>query len=236
MNRDWPAHNVASAVVESMRRHKRKPSDFYPTPPAATVALLRRLGLPLGALIGEPACGRGDIAMAAKAEGYEVVASDLRHTGYGMGGYDYLNGEDRLDGSMGWLVEWGLLDAIITNPPFALAEAFIRKATQQAPLVAMLLKSNYWHAASRAKLKRECPPTAQYEVTWRLAFLEAERGKSPLMDCTWWVWKAGDPPLPDHLLMRPHASEVPVLRYPLAVHVADNRFARERLNGLLADG
>ena len=25
-------------------------------------------------------------------------------------------------------------------------------------------------------------------LTWRLAFLESERGKSPLMDCIWVVW------------------------------------------------
>lgn len=216
---------LADAIVKSMKTHKRKAADFYPTPPAATVALLKHLGLPPGSTIGEPACGRGDIAMVARDMGYEVVASDLRHTGYGLGGYDYLNGEKRTDGSLGWLAEYGLLDAVITNPPFALAEAFIRKATQQAPLVAMLLKTNYWSAAKRVKLRQACPPTARLDLTWRLAFLEAERGKSPLMDCTWFIWKQGDPPLPLEMLLKPAPAEVPKMEYPLTVHLADLRFA-----------
>lgn len=227
--------NVASAVVESMKRHKRKPSDFYPTPPAATVAVIPRLGLKPGALIGEPACGTGEIAMVLEAKGFEVVASDLRHTGYGLGGYDYLNGDEATDGSLGWLAEYGLLDAIVTNPPFNLAEAFIRKAVQQAPVVAMLLKSNYWHTANRVQLKKDCPPTGAHELTWRLAFLESERGKSPLMDCTWFVWDQSKPPLPESQLLRPKPIEVPAIRHSLTVHVASNRFARERLNGLLED-
>lgn len=217
-------HSIATAVVKSMATHKRKAADEYPTPPAATQAILDELCpsvLRPGALIGEPACGEGDMARVFRANGFDVIASDLRHTGYGIGGHDYLlGGLAPLEGSMGWVAEYGLLDAIITNPPFAVADQFIRKAVQQAPVVAMLLKSNYWHAGKRAdKLYADCPPTRQYPIAWRLAFLEAERGKSPLMDCTWYVWVRGEKPI-DRPLLRPQAARVlDVRQKPLTVHL-----------------
>ena len=31
----------------------------------------------------------------------------------------------------------------------------------------------------------------ELNLTWRPAFLEKERGKSPLMDCMWVVWVRG---------------------------------------------
>ena len=110
--------NLATAVVESMKRHERKPHDLYETPYEATHALVPLLELSSGATIGEPACATGQISRVLEAHGYEVVSSDLRHTGFGMGGYNYLDAN----------IEYGLVDAIVTNPPFKYAEAFIRKA------------------------------------------------------------------------------------------------------------
>lgn len=230
--------SVADAITKSMKTHKRKPSDFYPTPEEATAAIipiLAALGVLPGALIGEPACGNGKMARVLERDGgYEVVASDIRHTGYGFGGYDYLRGsDDPLEGSLGWLAEYGLLDAIVTNPPFDVAEAFIRKAITQAPVVAMLLKSNYWNTKRGLKLWDDHPPTARHDITWRLAFLEKERGKTPLMDCTWFVWKRGDPPL-DRPLPKPEG--VQPLEPLLMPTLADLGFALEDLTEALRDG
>jgi len=217
-NPDWPAHNVASAVVESMRRHKRKPSDFYPTPPEATVALYPHLRLEPGCEVSDPACGTGEIARVFRALGHPVIASDIRRTGYGTPHVDFL--QTRSFPSV----------PIITNPPFALAEDFIKRCVAFSPLTALLLKSNYWHTKSRRKLWRQFTPTAVYPVTWRLAFLKEERGDSPLMDCSWWVWRRGDPPLPDILLERPPEDLVPDLsQVPLMVRVAKLTDAIDRL-------
>lgn len=206
-----------NAVAKSMRKWARKPADHYPTPPAATVAILKHLDLPRGTWVADPACGRGDIIMSAAAMGYPGIATDLRHTGFGGGGIDFL------DDANDW--RWEGVELGLFNPPFNLAEPFIRKATRLFSTVAMLLKTNYWSAAKRIKLRQDCPPTARLDMTWRLAFLEAERGKSPLMDCTWFVWKQGDPPLPLEMLTKPAPEEVPTMEYPLAVHLADLRFA-----------
>ena len=55
----------------------------------------------------------------------------------------------------------------------------------------MLLKAQYWNTKNRKALVRETKPYMELNLTWRPAFLEEERGKSPLMDCMWVVWKRG---------------------------------------------
>lgn len=177
--------NLASATVKAMKNWSRKPADFYPTPYEATIALNKVDMPPPGSIIGEPACGDGAMSRVLSALGYEVVSADLRRTGYGQHGVDFTRLRPRID------TQFDEVDAIITNPPFSVAASFIRTAISKAPYVAMLLKSNYWHTKDRLKLYRDHPPSGVYPLTWRLAFLQDERGKSPLMDCTWFVWRDG---------------------------------------------
>lgn len=224
--------SVADAVVKSMKAHQRKPSDFYPTPPEGTaviIPVLRSLGVVEGDTVGEPCCGNGAMARVLERDGgYNVIASDIRHTGYGLGGYDYLKGGNNpREGSFGALAEYGLLDAIVMNPPFDVAQAFILKAVQQAPVVAVLLKSNYWNSKRGKAMWSACPPTHRFDLTWRLAFLEKERGKAPLMDCTWFVWHRDSPPLPYEPLAKPEG--VAPLEPLLSVALADLGFAVEAL-------
>jgi hypothetical protein len=84
-----------------------QPQDFYATPPWPTEVLLHCVRLPKGK-IWEPCCGNGAMAEVLKANGRDVVATDLEDRGYGEGGRDFLL-EDRLpDG----------VTAIVTNPPY----------------------------------------------------------------------------------------------------------------------
>lgn len=184
--------NIANAVVKSQKTHKRKDADFYPTPPEVTWALLEYLRLPPGTSIWEPACGDGAMSDPLGLAGYHVWASDLRDTGYGVPHFDFLHDEPICE------PDW-----IITNPPFKHAAAFIERSLSITPNVAMLLKSDYFHAARREKLFRACPPWAELKLLWRPAFLEAERGKSPLMNATWWVWRDTQLPRVNDLIARP---------------------------------
>jgi hypothetical protein len=175
-------HTYASAIVGAQKTHKRKAADFYPSPPDVTHALMEFLRLPKGTMIWEPACGDGDMSCILEQHGHEVISTDLRDdVWYGKGGIDFLTTTDD--------DHWHLPDWIITNPPFNLAEAFIRKSLSITGNVAMLLKSQYWHAASRLQLFKDHPPSYILPLTWRPAFLEAERGSSPLMDVIWVVWR-----------------------------------------------
>lgn len=179
-----PEHSIADAVVTSMKRHKRKPADFYPTPADVTHALCQWLDLGQGIQIWEPACGDGAMAKVLLHYADSVIATDYREdSGYGYGGVDFLKQPEDPDEKLS--PDW-----IITNPPFNLALDFIRHALTFTPNVAMLLKATYWNAAGRAKFFSDHPPAWILPLTWRPAFLEAERGSSPLMDVMWCVWKA----------------------------------------------
>lgn len=180
-NENWLAHNLALATIKSMQRHKRKPADFYATPADATQGFLNTNPPPAGCSLWEPACGRGHISRVLSANGYVVASTDLRRTGFGTPGVDFLKTLPAAKTP---------IHGIVSNPPFKLAAEFIRHALEdcQVDYLALLLKSNFWHTKNRLALKQKHPPTGEHPVTWRIAFLEKERGKSPLMDCTWFVW------------------------------------------------
>ncbi len=157
----------------------REGTDFYPTPPDVTKVLMKRLALPAGTKIWEPACGRGDMSEVLIKCGMNVVSTDLNDRGYASGtaGVDFLTQPAPLG------CEW-----IITNPPFSLASGFVERClTHQLPF-ALLLKSQYWHAASRLQLFMRHPPAAVFPLTWRPDFLEGRKGGSPNMECLWTVW------------------------------------------------
>ena len=169
----------ASQIMGGNGAKARKAADLYPTPPEVTVALMRFLKLPRSTQIWEPACGQGDRVEALRGCGMLAYGTDIR------------SGQDFLDSwqprSTTAACSW-----IITNPPFSLADEFIRHAAEIGKPFAMLLKAQYWHAAKRAQLFREIPPSYVLPLTWRPDFLFKERdgkkGASPLMDVMWCVW------------------------------------------------
>lgn len=166
-------------IANGGNQGNRRELDYYPTQPDVTKALLDFLKLDYSN-IWEPACGEGHMSEVIKSYGHSVISTDLRHTGYGIGGVDFLTC-NRLS-----------CDAIITNPPFNISEQFIIKSLQTSPIVAMLLKSQYWHAKKRYKLFLEYPPAWVLPLTWRPDFLFDQRENgvkgAPTMECLWTVW------------------------------------------------
>lgn len=105
--------------------------DLYETPAVAVEALLRVEALP--PVIWEPACGRGAIVRVLRAAGHRVVASDL---------VDYQS-PDQDHARWDFLTETAPpsgVDALVTNPPFKLANEFVRHALKLCPRVVMLLR------------------------------------------------------------------------------------------------
>jgi len=116
------------------------PDDCYDTPAAAVLALLGCESLP--ARIWEPACGTGNIVGVLRGAGRRVVATDLNDRGCpsSRAGVDFLQ-RRRITA-----------DAIVTNPPYALAERFVAAAIERAPLVIMLLRLAFLESMRRAPL------------------------------------------------------------------------------------
>lgn len=166
----------ARSVIPSEDREK---DDFYPTPVPATLALLR--GETFGPRIWEPACGDGAISKVLQAAGHEVVSTDLFDRGFG---------ESRID----FLMEHKLLaPEIVTNPPFKMAEQFVRHALDLgASKVAMMLRLA-WLEGSQRKALFEGTPLARVHVASRRLNMarggvEVGGGGGSMIAFAWFVW------------------------------------------------
>lgn len=170
-------------VLANASAADRNGTDFYPTPPECTVALLTYLNLPAGTVVWEPAAGEGHIVEVLADRGFSVVASDLHPTGYVTESTDYLTAP----------LPAGV-DMVITNPPFSIAQEFIEHTLDLGVPFALLLKSQYWHSKGRRALFERHRPTAVLPLTWRPDFLFGSKSASPTMECLWTVWGADPAP------------------------------------------
>jgi len=157
-------------------KDKRRDLDYYPTPPDCTKALMNFLNIPAGRIIWEPACGELYMSKVLESYDHTVISTDIQ------------NGEDFFELSKECY-------AIITNPPFEHAEAFIKRSIEMpgVRLVAMLLKSQYWHSKKRATLFNKYPPTHVLPLTWRPDFKfhlrkPGDKKSAPTMEVCWSVW------------------------------------------------
>lgn len=174
--------NLSYAHIVGANSGTRSKSDFYPTPPDCTEALLRFLLPQNNCTIWEPACGNGAISKVLKKHGYKVLSSDIQDYGY----EGALTGEDY--DFLSFKYDDVKIDYIITNPPFSLSEEFAFRAYELKIPFAFLLKAQYWNAAKRKSLFRKMPPHYILPLTWRPDF--TGRGSS-LMDMNWCIWDVG---------------------------------------------
>jgi hypothetical protein len=109
------------------------------------------------------------------------MVAALRQAGFDVIGSDIAEGADFLCQP----AKSGIA-AIITNPPYALAREFIERALDfnGVRVIAMLLRTDFDHAASRAHLFADCPMFAKKVVlTRRIRWFEDSTGSpSPYRD------------------------------------------------------
>lgn len=112
---------------------KRNPNDFYLTHHSIVWQLAENIEIPENWSILEPAAGNHDIVIALRESGIKnrIDAKSLE------------DGDD-------FLMEKGIYDMIITNPPFSLALEFILKSFEVAKKRALfLLPLDYLHGLER---------------------------------------------------------------------------------------
>lgn len=155
--------------------YERKERDLYETPEWVTHALVnghvRRVSH-----VWEPACGSGKMVRALGVLDSTVTGTDI------VLGYDFLRANFTPDGC----------DSIITNPPYEFATEFIVKALSlmlvPRGLVAMLLRTDFDHAKTRAYLFADCPQFAKKVVlTKRIKWFEESKGQ-PSFNHAWFIW------------------------------------------------
>lgn len=173
--------------------------DAYNTPEWVTQALIPHLPR-RPRRIWECAVGEGRMAATLHFAGFEVVASDIM---YGEDG-DFLK-------KIGAPAP---TDAIITNPPYALAVEFIEHALEltfaQEGFVAMLLRVDFDSAATRRILFADCDLFAKKVILVKRIVWFDNGDAAPSFNHAWyiWDWQHKGPPViaygpdPEQKLMR----------------------------------
>lgn len=153
--------------------YERKERDAYETPEWVTEALLPHLPT-TDCVVWEPACGSGKMVRALLKAGFDVTSSDIAD------GRDFLTQPAPKP-----------FRAIITNPPYELAQEFIERAismTASKGFVAMLLRTDYDHAKTRAHLFSMSPRFAKKVVLRkRIKWFEDSKGQ-PSFNHAWFIW------------------------------------------------
>lgn len=167
---------------------KERGDDLYETPAVATEALLRVEKLP--EIIWEPACGPGSIVRTLREAGHRVYATDLVD-------YGCPDSESRVD----FLMEHNAptyIGAIVTNPPFKLANEFVAHGLMLAPKVVMLLRLAFLEGQGRSQILDSGLLARVYIFRNRLPMMHrAGRGtkvaktNTSAMAFAWFVWEHG---------------------------------------------
>jgi hypothetical protein len=190
-----PALPAAPGIKQDHRRAgvatdavNREADDFYPTPPVAVHALLKVEHF--DGPIWEPACGDGAISNVLANAGHSVFSSDLVDRGYGIPRVDFL------------LELKPLAPNIVTNPPFKIADLFMRHACHLAERkVALLLRLACLEGAERKRIYAWTPLARVWVFSRRLSIWRGRQAtdedSSGMFAMAWFVWdkhKAEGPP------------------------------------------
>jgi len=191
----WHAEKEKERIARDAKRYQ-----FYPTPPDAVRALLRKVEFK-GKIL-EPACGTGNISMELIAAGYDpvdVLSSDYGDFGYGTPYTNFFDIEDHFAN-------------VVTNPPFSKKQKkkkgdppidpeaeyndggdvprWIRHALRLATRkVALLLPLFMLGGKERYTIYQTCPPRLVLPFVERLSFVES--GSEYEKTCAWFVWHKG---------------------------------------------
>lgn len=185
------------AMVKS--NFERNDKERYWTEHWITAALMRRIHIPENKLVWEPAAGRGDIIRVLADYGHECIASDIDLSEFDPGLCpaviaNFLDPEPFKNFSDPKILEQ--IGAIVTNPPYDVAEEFLRKALSYESIetVAMLLRSEFNAAGGRTDLFNGYPFAYEIQLTsrprWDWWFREKPE-HSPRHNFSWFVWERG---------------------------------------------
>ena len=159
-------------------------NDLYETPEVATLSLLAVEPLPPTIL--EPACGRGAIARCCAAP----VTRSLRTTSSTTAGPGQREGFSEFKPA--WADE---IDAVVTNPPYRLAQHFVQHALTLCPRVFMLLRLTFYESERRKDVLDGAGLIRVHVFRNRLPMMHRDgwagnRASNPVA-FAWYVWERG---------------------------------------------
>lgn len=190
--------NTSHAVM-AQRVESKESLDDFPTPPWATRALIEHI-------IGteavsdktclEPACNRGFMSVPLKQYFKEVTSSDVFDYGYG-----------EISDFLGRSYKASSFDWVITNPPFKVAEDFVREGLRVARIgVAMLTRTVFIESVGRyERLFSVNPPWKFAQFVERVPMVKGrlEKTASTATGYCWILWLKDAPNAPPELCWVP---------------------------------
>lgn len=173
---------ISLAAGNKTHSLKSRGVDLYETPSCAVEALLANEPLPHH--IWEPACGRGAIVDILRQRGHTVWATDLCDHGCRQSQFkvDFLmERQSRID-----------VEAIVTNPPFSLAQQFVEHALALAPKVVMLLRLGFLESERRTPILDNGKLARVLVFKKRLPMMHRDGWDGPksssAMAFAWYIW------------------------------------------------
>jgi hypothetical protein len=166
--RKWPGADVS----QRNSGYERLERDHYQTPTWVSAAILPHIP-PCVRTIWEPTAGGGQMVEVLRAAGYGITATDIDR------GVDFL------------ACPSADTDAIICNPPYNLAQPFIEHAIwlmRPSGFVAMLLRTDFDHAAARVHLFKSSPAfSKKVALTRRVRWFPGTKVQ-PSFNHAWFLW------------------------------------------------
>jgi hypothetical protein len=176
--------NTSHAVM-AQRKEPKDSLDDFPTPMWATRALVNiTFGDASTYTCLEPACNRGFMARALKEQFKYVETSDVKDYGYeGTKVLDFLKSPYE-DESFDW---------VITNPPFRLAEQFIKEAWRVSRIgFCLLVRTSFLEGVGRYNnIFSKKPPTGIYQFSERVPMVKGrvDKNASTATSYCWLLWE-----------------------------------------------
>ena len=174
-------------MSSAKRGRERNQDDLYETPYWLTEAVMPTLRDRITTFEGrilDPCAGNGRITKVLEryfGDTHEIVSMDLNPRSFLTHCGDFLEAD---------VSTLGRFDAIVFNPPFSLAERFIRKAFELSSttgVVMSLERVNFFGSKSRSEwFKSYCPSIAASPR--RASFLPTKQADS--IEYGWFYWKS----------------------------------------------
>ena len=158
-------------------------ADHYPTPLPVIEKLLEKEAFK--GTIWEPACGEGNISSVLINNGFQVYSSDIIDYKFGRI-HDFLNPPK--------VIDYSIVDNVITNPPFNRALEFVNMSKKYSRgKVAFLLKTQFLEGVERYKMfqDKDFPLKKIYQFTRRVSFPTTDSKNGGMIAFAWFIWERG---------------------------------------------
>ncbi len=160
--------------------YERVANDWYVEPRWAIDALLDKEQF--NGSSWDPSCGGGNIPIAMQARGLKCWASDIADRGYGTTGLSFFDAAH-------------MVDNIVTNPPYGVIEAYIKRALAlTTSKVAILARLALLEGIKRRAMFKSTPLARVWASSRRMSMPPGgtdTKASGGAIAYAWFVWEHG---------------------------------------------